>query len=251
MRPDSIESESTVAQDDKGQIDKAIDALRCNKAAGINNIPYKLRTYQRLGWRRKNSVQWPLQGDSWWRKVARRLWYERIDTFRKEEKCGEGWGAQNHQPYPTCVNSLIQDSSRPDWGEGKNWIGDDLRGGSIWDAVLEKNDENIMARDGDVLIRAGETRKLVETITTRKRRWVGHVMRHESLLRDSWEGGMEGRRPRGRKRVQMLDDVEEGRQYRKVKAEAQVWEEWRHHWILSFRDLPLAEYRNTHTEITQ
>jgi len=50
----------------------------------------------------------------------------------------------------------------------------------------EKNDENIMARDGDVLIRAGETRKLVETITTRKRRCVGHVMRHERLLRDLW-----------------------------------------------------------------
>jgi len=37
----------------------------------------------------------------------------------------------------------------------------------------------------DVLIRAGETRKLMEAITTRKRRWVGHVMRHESLLSDS------------------------------------------------------------------
>ena len=78
-------------------------------------------------------------------------------------------------------------------------------------------------------MRAGETRKLAETITTRKRRWIGHVMRHESLLRDSWEGRMEGRRPKGCKRVQMLDDVKEGRQYRKVKAEAQVREEWRYH----------------------
>jgi len=53
--------------------------------------------------------------------------------------------------------------------------------------------------------------KLVETTTTRKRRWVGHVMRHESLLRDLWQGRMEGKRPRGRKTVQMLDDVKEGR----------------------------------------
>jgi len=74
----------------------------------------------------------------------------------------------------------------------------------------------------DVLIKAGETRKLVETITTGKRRWVGHMMRHESLLRDSWEGEMEGKRPRGRYRVQMLDDVKEGRPYSEVKADAQV-----------------------------
>jgi len=40
---------------------------------------------------------------------------------------------------------------------------------------------------------------------------------------------MEGRRPRGRKTVQMLDDVKEGRQYNEVKANAQIREGWRYH----------------------
>jgi len=33
---------------------------------------------------------------------------------------------------------------------------------------------------------------------------------------------MEGKRPKGRKRVRMLDDVKEGRPYSEVKVDAQV-----------------------------
>ena len=55
------------------------------------------------------------------------------------------------------------------------------------------------------------------------------MLRHESSLRDLWEGRMEGQRPRGSKKVQILDDVKEGSQYSEVKAEAQVREEWRYH----------------------
>ena len=72
-----------------------------------------------------------------------------------------------------------------------------------------------------------ERRHLLKIIRTRKKRWIGHLLRHDSLLRDVIEGRMEGKRPRGRKRMMLLDDIKDGRSYYKTKRQAEERELWR------------------------
>ena len=40
----------------------------------------------------------------------------------------------------------------------------------------------------EVLLRVGDTRKLRETIRMRNKRWMGHVLGHERLMKDVLEG---------------------------------------------------------------
>ena len=82
----------------------------------------------------------------------------------------------------------------------------------------------------EVLLRVGEICKLRETIKMRKTRWIGHVLRstrwtvHKMCL----EGRMElGKRPRGRKRIMMMDDINDGRSYFRTKRDAEDKELWR------------------------
>ena len=72
-----------------------------------------------------------------------------------------------------------------------------------------------------------ERRHLLKIIRTRKKRWIGHLLRHDSLLRDVIEGRMEGKRPRGWKRMMMLEDIKDGRSYYKTKRQAEERELWR------------------------
>ena len=58
-----------------------------------------------------------------------------------------------------------------------------------------------------VLEIVGERRTLIETITGKKKKWIGHILRRDSLLKEVIEGRMEGQRPKGRRRVMMLDDL--------------------------------------------
>ena len=73
----------------------------------------------------------------------------------------------------------------------------------------------------------GKSRKLVESIKARKKRRVGHILKHEGLVMDVIEGRMDGKRPRGRKRMMLLDDVREGREYFSMKRDAEDREFWR------------------------
>ena len=41
----------------------------------------------------------------------------------------------------------------------------------------------------------------------RKRNWIGHVLRGDSLLKEIIEGTVNGKRKRGRKKIKMLDDL--------------------------------------------
>jgi len=43
---------------------------------------------------------------------------------------------------------------------------------------------------------------------------------HQSLLRDGMQGRMEGRRTRGSRRVEMIDDLREGNSYETLKRKA-------------------------------
>ena len=53
----------------------------------------------------------------------------------------------------------------------------------------------------EVLEMMGERRKLMETIVQRKKRWIGHMLRGESMLREVMGGKMVGKRARGRRRL--------------------------------------------------
>ena len=55
---------------------------------------------------------------------------------------------------------------------------------------------------------------MLAEIRKRKRRWIGHILRHENMLRTVLEGRMKGKRPRGRKRIKMVDDIMTGIQGR-------------------------------------
>ena len=72
-----------------------------------------------------------------------------------------------------------------------------------------------------------EKRKLLNTILERKKRWLGHILRGESLVKEVIEGRMEGKRGRGKPRIMMLDDIKAGKLYVKIKRRAMDRECWR------------------------
>src|SRR6266581_19647 len=55
--------------------------------------------------------------------------------------------------------------------------------------------------------------------------WIGHVLRGDGLLRDVLVGRMLGKRPRGRPRREMIDDLMEG-SFVKMKRRAEGRKEW-------------------------
>ena len=82
-------------------------------------------------------------------------------------------------------------------------------------------------KNEEVLQRVGQKQELVDVIIKRKKNWIGHVMRGESLLREVIEGKMVGKRGRGRQRVGMLDVLLEGDKFHKMKRRAEDRDEWR------------------------
>jgi len=78
----------------------------------------------------------------------------------------------------------------------------------------------------EVLNMVDEERDIIRTIRERQRKWIGHTLRSDSLLRTVIEGRMEGRKTAGRPRQMMLDwMMKDG--YSRLKEEAQNLEEWR------------------------
>src|SRR6478609_590531 len=81
-----------------------------------------------------------------------------------------------------------------------------------------------------VLSSMNEKRSLIKTIWDRKKSWIGH-----GLMKLVLEGRMEGKRPRGRLRMDMIDDVlDETYADMKRKAENRELEN------LEAKDLPLG-----------
>jgi len=52
---------------------------------------------------------------------------------------------------------------------------------------------------------------MLDTVRKRKHVWLGHVLRHESLLHDIIEGRMRGKATRGRKRMYLLSNLMKGK----------------------------------------
>jgi hypothetical protein len=96
----------------------------------------------------------------------------------------------------------------------------------IWRRI-EKISWRERIRNEEVLRRVGEKRTLLATIWKRKMNWIGHIMRGEGMLRVTIEGRLEGKRPRGRKRRMMLDDILSGQKYHEKKTLAQNRDQWR------------------------
>lgn len=90
---------------------------------------------------------------------------------------------------------------------------------------LWRKSENIKWSDRvtneEVLQRVGEVRRLGETIKLRTKRWIGNILRHDGQLKDVLEGRMNGKRPRGRKRIMLMDDIRDGRNYFTMKRNAE------------------------------
>ena len=88
--------------------------------------------------------------------------------------------------------------------------------------------------NAEVLNRVKEKKSLLAEIRRRKRRWIGHILRHENMLHTVLEGRTNGKRPRGRKRIKMVDDIMTCT-YAQMKRRAKDREEWRRDVM---RDLP-------------
>jgi len=52
---------------------------------------------------------------------------------------------------------------------------------------------------------------MLDTVRKCKHVWLGHVLRHESLLHDIIEGRMRGKATRGTKRMHLMSDLMKGK----------------------------------------
>ena len=58
-----------------------------------------------------------------------------------------------------------------------------------------------------VLERVGEGRIMLELIRKRKIKWLGHWLRRNCLLNDALEGMVNGKKVRGRRIYQLIDNI--------------------------------------------
>src|SRR6218665_1298864 len=72
-----------------------------------------------------------------------------------------------------------------------------------------------------------EEGSLMNVVWRRKTNWIGHILRGKSLLSEVIEGRMIGKRPRGRKRLGMLNEFLKESSYAKLKRKAENRKEWR------------------------
>ena len=56
---------------------------------------------------------------------------------------------------------------------------------------------------------------------------IGHIMRGDGLMKEVMEGKMKGKRGQGRKRIGMIDQLMENKQYRDLKRKAEDRQGWR------------------------
>jgi hypothetical protein len=92
-----------------------------------------------------------------------------------------------------------------------------------------------------------EERNILHTIKRRNANWIGHILRRNCLLKHVTEGKLEGRIEmtgrRGRRRKQLLDDLEEKRRYWKLKEEALDRTIWRTRFGRGYGPVVRQDYR--------
>ena len=76
----------------------------------------------------------------------------------------------------------------------------------FWRRLLKIKSTDKISNE-EVLRRVDEQRTLIDTIYRRKRKWIGHVVRGDGLMKLIMEGRMEGSFPPGKPRIGMLDMV--------------------------------------------
>ena len=76
----------------------------------------------------------------------------------------------------------------------------------IW-RKMEKISWTAKVSNSEVLNQVEENSCIINTINQQKCRWLGHVLRHDVLLRDILEGRMTGKCTRGRKRLQLMSNI--------------------------------------------
>ena len=77
-----------------------------------------------------------------------------------------------------------------------------------------------------MLVCANKARSILKTIWYRKHRWLGHVLSYDNLLHDIIKGKMSGKATHGRKRMELLHDMMEGRDYGQLKdliSDRSIW----------------------------
>jgi hypothetical protein len=79
--------------------------------------------------------------------------------------------------------------------------------------VLEKVDWTDRVRNEEVLPIVEEERNILRTTKRQKAKWIDHILRRNCFLKHTNEGKIEERNEvtgrRGRRRMQLLDDVKE------------------------------------------
>ncbi|KAJ4439518.1 hypothetical protein ANN_07642 [Periplaneta americana] len=93
--------------------------------------------------------------------------------------------------------------------------------GSLKDSNMERVKWTDRIRNEAVLERVDEERMMLKLVRKRKRNWLGHWLRTNCLLKDALEGMVNGRRVRGRRRYQMIDDIKIYRSYEETKRKAE------------------------------
>ena len=88
------------------------------------------------------------------------------------------------------------------------------------------------ASNEQILGMVDESRYLMENLRKRQKNWIGHVLRHNSLLQKVIEGRFQGKKTPGRPRTILLDalmqeDEESAMDYAKLKEKAHDRETWR------------------------
>ena len=93
---------------------------------------------------------------------------------------------------------------------------------------MEKISWKDKVRNEQVLEIVKEKTTRIDVIRSRKKKWIEHVLRGNGLLKETIEGRIEGKRPRGRRRVMMLDDMKEKKElYAEMKEIARDRDYWR------------------------
>jgi hypothetical protein len=81
--------------------------------------------------------------------------------------------------------------------------------------------------DEEVLLRVKEERNILHAIKRRRPNWIVRILRRNCLIKHVIEGKIEGKRRRGRRPKQLLDDLNVKRRLWNLKAVALRLTLWR------------------------